>query len=255
MIRFSLLSPTGLRRVGWISITVALMTGFLCAQSWGQGVEASRPVMFRLLVQDVRIGGLRYELKGGERPVQTPYRQLSPQYECPENGRLSIYRLAPSTEPGKPPRRVTVAETFLKGEGPFLVVLSGNNPGGPAGLMGVQTLDDSWQAHPEHAVRVLNFSQRHVAIQLGRSTAELSPAQSYVSLPQAAAGTIEFKVATSEHGVWTLRIQSPRTLIRRTRVTLLLTDAPPAEDDPAPVALNVTSLIDTSQPPPAKASP
>lgn len=247
-------SSSAFRRVSWVSIIVALLPCFLCTQSRGQGGEVPRPVMFRLLVQDVRVGGLSYELKGGERPVQTPFRQLSPQYECPENGRLSIYRLAPSAEPGKPRRRVPVAETVLKGEGPFLVVLSGQNPGGPTGSMAVQTLDDSWQAHPGQAIRVLNFSERHVAVQVGQIIAELSPAQSYVSLPQDAASLIEFKVATSEHGVWTLRLQSPRTLIRRTRVTLLLTDAPPAEDDPAPVAINVTSLIDTSQPPPTKAS-
>lgn len=229
------------------SVFIGVMTRVASAQP-----SSELPVFFRVLAKDVRIDDLRYDLKGRTVPVQTLHRQFSPRYECPPSGKLTLYRLMPAAESGKPPRPVIVAEATLQGEGPFLLVLGKDKPADAVGTLGLQVLDDSWQAHPANAIRVLSFSARPTAIKIADNTAELLPGSSYVTPPQIGASLIEFKVATRDNGQWTLRLQSPQALLPRARVTLLLLDAAPSDDDPFPVALNIASLIDTAQPPAAK---
>ncbi len=213
--------------------------------------DAPPPAVFRALAVERGISQLHYDLAGKPITFSARIGSLSPPCKLPETGRLVLYKRVPSAKPGEPPKKVVLAEEHVGTEGPYLILLAYAPPDPATGArrLVLRVIDDSWKAHPPESVRVLNLSARRTAIQFDTATLELASGEFRLFSPMPDTGVVDFKAAAMENGTWSLRVQLPQALYRRTRQTFLIKDTLPSEENPRPVELNITNIVDTAQPP------
>ncbi len=203
-----------------------------------------KAVLFQTLALGLPVSELFYDLKGKPVQIQAGVAELSRLYETDASRSVSIYRLVPSPDPATPPQRVTVANLSLSENHPHLVLLTGAPK---ASGIKVNTLEDSWKIHPEKTFRIINHSKRNIAVQLGTEEKMIPSGQDWIFLSTDSGYDFDFKMASSENGSWTLRVQAPQSILPRTRALIVVSDPFPTPEDPNPVDLNMVTVFDAKQ--------
>lgn len=231
---------------------ITLLTGFAA-----EGVRAQepldKPVTFRTLAIGNTIGPFFCDLSPGKpSAISAGHSELSQSYARPKDGVLEFYSEGPPDKPGGKPRRIPLNKVNLGKGGPYLVLLfQSSEPTAPGGATtNVQAFDDSWDAHPLGTVRVLNFSKKPAAIQIGSTTAEVAVSGMHIFSYPSGKGYLSLKVAMMEDGNWSMRWNSAQGIVPGVRPTFVITDMAPTPEDPNPVAIDITSIFDVSPPPP-----
>ena len=204
------------------------------------------PTTFRILAVTNPIAGLFYDINKKPVELSASPGMLSSIYMRPSDGRISIYKIVVSPDNLQPPRRVVVAEANIEEGGPYLMLL--NLPDDSTNV-NLSILDDSWIVHPGEAIRVLNLSKRHIAVQLGKSQKEIKSGQSEFFQKNGSSTVIKLKTAALEEGNWTLRTQLPQAIYPYCRQMFLIQDSNPSLENPVPMELNVYNVVDTSPAP------
>lgn len=231
--------------------------GLICAAFFLLGIQThfissiyaapqKTPVTFRILAVTNPIAGLYYDLDKKPIEISASPGMLSSIYTRPDDGQIRIYKIVESQDKSQPPQRVVVAEVNIADGGPYLMLL--NLPDNSTNV-GLSVLDDSWTVHPADAIRVLNLSKRHVAVQLGQSHKELKSGQSDFFQKKGSSSIIKLKTAALEDGNWTLRTQLPQAIYPYCRQMFLIQDSIPSPEYPNPMELNIYNIIDTSPAP------
>lgn len=218
----------------------------LPTETHAQPAPVTAPVTFRVLAVTNPITGLFYDLEKTKIELSASPGMLSSIYTRPSNGRLSIYRIVEYPDKSRPPQRVVVAEATIEDGGPHLVLLNLLDDGG---RLQISVLDDSWTAHPENMIRVLNLSKRLTAVQLGRLHKEIAPGRSEFFPKEGRTSVVKLKAASLEDGAWTLRTQLPQAIYPYCRQTFLIQDSNPSPENPVPMEINIYNIVDTTQPP------
>ena len=188
--------------------------------------------------------------KGRPVAVSATRNNFSRPYTCPAQSVVSFYRLIPAVAPATVPTRVPVGQVNLSKPGPWLLVMKATGPWpSPVEL---QVVDDSWAARPVLTLRVVNFSKRHAAVQLGDTSFELPSGNSYLLNYPAGVRQQWIKVAMKDAHGWTLRVAGPQSFKPNTRSTLVLSDALPDTDSPnmpsSPPGILKITLVDPAPP-------
>lgn len=237
------------------------MKTWLCISAWGMLVAIAGcpafaqqpapkipPVLFRTQALSHAVNGIFYDNdKGRQVPVMAATGNLSAAYVCPVDGRVAFYREEPPVPPETKPGKVPVAEVQLGKGGPWLLLMTPVKAGGiNMARMDVLVVNDSWEVHPVHTVRVFNFMKRRAraAVKIGGETVELAVGESHI-FPYAANDNESWMhVAALEEDGWVLRSSGPRATIAQTRSTVILSDAPPTPYDKDPKEVVVTNAIE-----------
>lgn len=206
------------------------------------------PVTFSTVTITGNIRGLFYDIDRKQIPVAAGPTSMGGPYTAPASGVLHLYKLAPPVPPATEPVKVTVANLTLGDEGPYLLLFSGP----VSENLQIRVLDNSWEKNPLLSSRVINTSRRKVAVKLDAGTAELAPGELHTFAPPAKPiDVIELKIATLDASNWNLRILTPQALYPYTRNTFILKEQIPSLENPTPEDLDIFSIVDASQPPPA----
>ncbi len=212
------------------------------------------PPSFRLL----SLGNaepLRYDLdRKNTRIVNLTTTTYSRPQPLPANHQLQFYRLGESTVPNQPPPRLPVAEISIPHDAPMPVVvilIPGGLPGRPLPILSngetaefsALILDDSETAAPRDHLRIISFSQRPAAVKLGEQGVQLAPFETQ-SIPYPTGSRTALQVATLYHQAWAPVISSMQMLAADTRITLLLSDAPPGPSGTPPADLRLRKVVE-----------
>ncbi|HSI07818.1 MAG TPA: hypothetical protein VK985_04450 [Rariglobus sp.] len=231
--------------------SAVLMTTNGLAQS-APAADVAPPVMFRTLAvgNTIPFAELFYENRQHKSvPILVGDTAPSELYESPPGGIISFYREQAPIPPETRPRRIPVTNVRLGKDSMYWIVLSTTkNEGGSTVTPFV--ISDSWETHPFETIRVLNFSRRRVAIQVGDRLKELATNEfELFPYPAADSELVRFKTATNDGKGWILRKNTPQPIIHNTRASIVISDIEPTEHDPNPEGINVRNMIDPLQPP------
>lgn len=209
-----------------------------------QTTETPKAALFLTLALGSEVSSVFYEHKGKTIPLQASLATISRIYETDVSRQVSIFRLLPSKDPLLPPERQVLAKLSLPPDSPHLLLFTGN---ADPTKISVKAIEDSWEIHPENTFRLINDSRRTVAIRLGDEEGVLRPGENSVFKAAGKGYDFDFKAATLENGGWVLRIQSPQSIVPRTRATIVIYDQLPSRENPAPEDLVVASFIDAQR--------
>ena len=212
------------------------------------------PVTFRAISIGYAATPLLYETAPGKALIVAAGNgELSQAYMSPPDGMVSFYREVPAEKSTDKPRRIPAGKAHLGDEGgPYIIILSPSPNNSDPTKTELQVIDDSWTAHPIQTVRVLNFSKRLAAVQVASASEQINTGGTHIFPYPSGKGYILFKVALMEESGWVLRWNAPEGIIPNARPTFVITDMFPDPEDPRPLAIDITSIFDTSpQPTPA----
>jgi len=203
---------------------------------------------------DGQVDGVFYDLQGQKISLSASNAGLSSPYPRPSDGLVSLYRELPPVPPETKPRRIVIAEARLGDGGPWLLLISAAR--GQATIT-AKAIDHSWEKHPVGMIRIFNFSPKRAAFHIADNVFELLPGEDRsVPLPRLETSQLLVKIAAHEGDQWRLRINRPQRIPSAdtpVRLTWVLLELPPDEDNPSPRFI-IRNLLENAPTPIAPSS-
>lgn len=230
-----------------------LLLGFTFASTGhSQPTPEEATGTFRLLAVGNTASSLLYDAAPNKPvAVEAGGIYLSQPYKSPKEKTLTFYRLIPPVPPETRPKKEPVTSINIDPARAYIVVLATSpDPQNPESYKTrAFAYDDEWESHPYKSTRILNFSHRPIAVQLGADTLTLQPGSAHLFPVDLAAKAAPVKVARLEENEWVLKLRRLQRGIPNTRLTLLISDVIPTLENPSPTEINLTHVFDTSPPP------